>query len=61
MWNGAQEELDENLILRMLRDFNLPIPDQDFLAQFGPMDSPQQVAIFISRCRKLPGEQSPRE
>jgi hypothetical protein len=51
----AEEELDEDLIARVLKDLDIPIPDRDFTKRFGVIDSPRRVAQFISECRRSVG------
>jgi hypothetical protein len=47
------EELDEDLILRMLEDLHVPIPTWEFLEEFGVIDTPLRVAQLVARCRTL--------
>lgn len=48
----AEEELDQDLIARILKELNIPIPDYDFTHRFGVVDSPRRVAEFIGECRR---------
>ncbi|TAK52189.1 MAG: hypothetical protein EPO25_14295 [Gammaproteobacteria bacterium] len=48
----AEEELDQDLIARILKDLDLPIPDRDFTERFGVIDSPRRVAKFVSEWRQ---------
>jgi len=48
----AEEELDDDLIARTLKELGLPIPDRDFVKRFGMIDSPRRVAQFVSECRR---------
>jgi hypothetical protein len=47
-----EEELDEDLILSILTELKLPVPSQEFLAQFGSVDTPLRVAELAAQCRK---------
>jgi hypothetical protein len=51
----AEEELDQDLIARVLKELDIPIPDRDFTKQFGAIDSPRGVVHFISACRHRVG------
>ena len=48
----AEEELDEDMILTLLADLGISIPDQEDVSSFGVIDTPLQVALFIARCRE---------
>lgn len=48
----AEEELDKDLIARLLKELNIPIPDRDFTKRFGIVDSPRRVADFVGACRR---------
>ena len=48
----AEEELDQDLIARILKDLDLPIPDREFTLRFGVVDSPRRVAHFIREWRR---------
>lgn len=50
----AEEELDEDLVSRTLKDLDLPLPDREFTKQFGVIDTPLRVAQFVSECRRRP-------
>jgi len=52
VYGVAEEDLDEDLILRTLRELHIPIPDRDFVQSFGVIDSPLRVAQFVAECRK---------
>ena len=47
----AEEELDEDLILFILNRLNLPIPMPESIIDFGPIDTPIEIARFISFIR----------
>jgi hypothetical protein len=49
----AEEELDEDLILSILRELNIDPPPHQFVKGFGPIATPLQVAQFIARCREF--------
>lgn len=49
----AEEELDEDLIARILKELNLPMPDRNLVDRFGVIDSPRRVAQFVSECRQV--------
>ena len=46
-----EEERDEDLILGAIEAAGLPQPPQRFADDFGPVDSPLQVARFVARWR----------
>lgn len=48
----AEEELDQDLIVRVLKELNIPIPDHDYTQRFGVIDSPRRVAEFVDDCRR---------
>ena len=48
----AEEELDQDLIARVFMDLELASPDREVTNQFGVIDSPQGVALFVSRCQQ---------
>jgi hypothetical protein len=48
----AEEDLDEDLILRILREERIPVPGRHFVQSFGVIDSPLRLAQFVSECRK---------
>lgn len=48
----AEEELDEDLILGILRELNVPTPSNEFLSEFGVIDTPIRVAQLVALCRK---------
>lgn len=50
----AEEELDEDLILGILRELNVPTPSSEMLSQFGAVDTPLRVAQLVALCRKRP-------
>lgn len=47
----AEEELDEDLILALLRELNVDPPNPEFLRDFGAVRTPFQVALLVARCR----------
>ena len=47
----AEEELDEDIIFEMLVKLNIPIPTQQEVLAFGPIDSAVEVAQFVSFAR----------
>jgi hypothetical protein len=48
----AEEELDEDLILALLRDLDVPIPDEEVVREFDATWTPLQVARLVARCRR---------
>jgi hypothetical protein len=49
----AEEELEVDLILGILRELNLATPSQKVIDDFGVVDTPLRVALLIARCRSL--------
>ncbi|MGI4720473.1 MAG: hypothetical protein ACRYGO_05110 [Janthinobacterium lividum] len=47
----AEEELDEDLILMILRCLNVKLPRMDQLTPYGVVDTPIQVALLVRRAR----------
>jgi len=50
----GEEELDEDIILNILRDQHLPPPGRAFLSKFGVVDTPLRAAQLVALCRKPP-------
>jgi hypothetical protein len=50
----AEEELDEDLILAILKELNVRPPSKELLSQFGAIDTPLRVAQLIALCRQNP-------
>jgi len=50
----AEEELDEELILGILLELNVPLPSEESRQSIGPVQTPLQVASFVARCRRSP-------
>jgi hypothetical protein len=48
----AEEELDEDLILSMLRELAVPIPTKAQVSAFGPVDTPLRIAQLVALCRR---------
>jgi hypothetical protein len=48
----AEEELDEDLILDVLKELAVPIPTQAQLSAFGPIDTPLRIAQLVAFCRR---------
>jgi hypothetical protein len=48
----AEEELEEDLIVGVLRLLNARMPDQQDASAFGPIDTPLQAAKFVAVVRK---------
>jgi hypothetical protein len=49
----AEEELDEDLIVRILSEQGLPLPPAEVIQRFGEIDSPERVAQFVRVCREV--------
>jgi hypothetical protein len=47
----AEEELDD-LILGMFQSLNVPPPGKEFLAGFGPVNTPLSLARLEAQCRE---------
>jgi hypothetical protein len=47
----ADEELDDDLIVRMFEELNLILPEQKPVREFGVIDSARRAAQFVSLCR----------
>jgi hypothetical protein len=48
----AEEEKDEDLILSILKELDVPIPSQEAINDFGEVETPLQIARFVAFCRK---------
>ena len=48
----AEEEKDEDLILRILNELDVPVPSDDFVESYGVVDSPLSIAKFVAQCRR---------
>jgi hypothetical protein len=48
----ADEELDEDLIARTLKELSVPLPDLAFVKALGEIDTPLRVAQFVKECRR---------
>lgn len=48
----AEEELDEDLVLGILRRLDVTVPNNELLAEFGAIDTPLRVAQLVALCRK---------
>jgi hypothetical protein len=48
----AEEELDEDLILGILRELELAVPSSQTILDFGAVDTPLRVAVLVALCRK---------
>lgn len=48
----AEEELDEDLVLAILQELNVPVPSKELVAEFGTADTPARVALLVALCRK---------
>ena len=51
----AEEEKDEDLILSILKELDIPVPSQQTIESFGAVQSPLQVAKFVAFCRMQGG------
>jgi hypothetical protein len=49
----TDEELDEDLVLAILREEKVSIPTEEILSDFGPTWTPLQVALLVKRCRRV--------
>lgn len=49
----AEEELDEDIILDILTQLNIPVPDRKMVSSFGKVDTPRRIAEFVAACRKV--------
>jgi hypothetical protein len=47
----AEEDRDEDIILKILEKAKLPIPDSKTIELFGEVDTPRRVAQFVEFCR----------
>lgn len=47
----TEEELDEDMILRMFRAFGIPVPDKQTIDKFGEVDTPTRIAQLVSMAR----------
>jgi hypothetical protein len=50
----GEEGLDEDLVLTLLLELKVPVPDNEFLQEFGVVDTPLRVVQLVTLCRKLP-------
>jgi hypothetical protein len=50
----AEEELDEDLLLGILRELGLSTPSNELLSEFGVVDTPLRVAQLVAQCRRPP-------
>jgi len=48
-----EEELDEDLLLKLLTDHGIPIPSAEQVRPFGPVSTPRKAVKFLSACRRL--------
>jgi hypothetical protein len=49
----AEEELETDLVIGVLRELNIPMPTQELVDEFGAVDTPLRVALLVARCREL--------
>ncbi|MEL6364516.1 MAG: hypothetical protein AAFR11_06725 [Pseudomonadota bacterium] len=49
----AEEELDEDLILALLRDQQVPPPTDEDVRKFGPVRTPADVVAFVRFARDV--------
>jgi len=49
----AEEELDEDLVLDILKELNVSVPNREVVGAFGVIDTPLQVAKFVAHCRRV--------
>ncbi|MFC0132351.1 hypothetical protein [Massilia eurypsychrophila] len=47
----AEEELDEDLILEMLRKLKIKLPTSEALLALGPINTPIEIAHLVRRAR----------
>lgn len=48
----AEEEKDEDLILDILNELNVVVPNRETIHGFGPVETPLAVAKFVAFCRQ---------
>lgn len=46
----ADEDLDEDIILAIIRDVGVPVPDREMLASFGQVSTPSDIVRLIEKC-----------
>jgi hypothetical protein len=46
-----EEELDEDLVLDVIRELNVTTPSAKFLSDFGAIDTPIRLAQLVAHCR----------
>ena len=49
----ADEELNEDILLQFLNDFDISIPSQQAVDEFGEVNTPRRVVEFVSFARNL--------
>lgn len=47
----AEEDLDEDIIMRIFHELNIPLPNTSFVKSFGPIDTALDVARLIRETR----------
>ena len=46
----AEEDLDEDIILSIIREVGVGVPTKDTLEDFGPVHTPHDIIKLIERC-----------
>jgi hypothetical protein len=48
----SEEDLDEDLIMKIFHELRQPLPDSSFTEAFGPVDTPRKVSEFVSKSNR---------
>ncbi|MGE5833238.1 MAG: hypothetical protein ACM4AI_02040 [Acidobacteriota bacterium] len=48
----TEEEKDEDLVLSILKELDVPVPSQETINGFGKVETLLQIAKFVAFCRK---------